>query len=91
MTNFLETCYVGRGRHRRYPWGVVTEFGYQIANLHICSDWLMITKANIQSSRWATVTKLDMWVVLGTSVTHVVCRHQMCILNSAFAYFVLIG
>ena len=31
---------------------------------------------------WATVTKLGMWVVLGTSVMHVVCRHQMRILNS---------
>ena len=32
------------------------------------------------------MTKLGVWVVLGTSVTHVVCRHQMCILNSSFAY-----
>ena len=30
--------------------------------------------------------KLGMWVVLGTSVTHVVCRHQMCILITSFAY-----
>ena len=32
------------------------------------------------------MTKLGVWVVLGTSVTHVVCRHQMRILNSSFAY-----
>ena len=30
--------------------------------------------------------KLGMWVVMGTSTTHVVCRHQMRILNTSFAY-----
>ena len=27
-----------------------------------------------------------MWVVMGTSTTHVVCRHQMRIFNISFAY-----
>ena len=44
------------------------------------------TKANIQSSIWATLMKLGMWIVLGTSVIHMVCRHQMRTLNSSFAY-----
>ena len=33
-----------------------------------------------------TVMKLGMWVVMGTSPTHVVCRHQTRILNTSFAY-----
>ena len=43
-------------------------------------------KLNIQSSVWATLMKLGMWVVMGTSTTHVVCCHQMCIFNTSFAY-----
>ena len=27
-----------------------------------------------------------MWVVMGTSTTHVVCRHRLRISNNAFAY-----
>ena len=30
--------------------------------------------------------KLGMWVVVDTSTTIVVCRHQMCIFNTSFAY-----
>ena len=30
--------------------------------------------------------KFGMWVVMGTSTTHVVCRHQMRIFNASFAY-----
>ena len=30
--------------------------------------------------------KLGMWVVMGTSTTHVVCRHQVSISNTSFAY-----
>ena len=30
--------------------------------------------------------ELGMWVVMGTSTTHVVCRHQMRIFNTSFAY-----
>ena len=41
----------------------------------------------IQSSVWATLMKLGMWIVMGTSTTHVVdSRHQMCIFNTSFAY-----
>ena len=43
-------------------------------------------KSNIQSSVWPTLRKLGMWVVIGTSTTHVVCRHQMLIFNTSFAY-----
>ena len=30
--------------------------------------------------------KLGIWVVGGTSTTHVVCRHQLRIFNTSFAY-----
>ena len=30
--------------------------------------------------------KLCMWVVMGTSTTHIVCLHQMRIFNTSFAY-----
>ena len=30
--------------------------------------------------------KLGMWVVMGTSTTHVVCCHRMRISNTSFAY-----
>ena len=30
--------------------------------------------------------KLGMWEVMGTSTTHVVCRHQMRIFDTLFAY-----
>ena len=43
-------------------------------------------KSNIQSSVWATLMKLGMWVVMGTNTTHVVCRHRMRIFNTSFAY-----
>ena len=39
---------------------------------------------------WDTVTKPGIWVVLRTTVSHEVCRHQMCILYSSFCKFVLI-
>ena len=35
--------------------------------------------------------KLGMRVVMGTSSTHVVCRHQMCIFNTSFAYLFLLA
>ena len=54
---------------------VISKCAYLILHLHICSDWLITTKANIQSSVSATVTKLGMWVVIGRSTTHVVCGH----------------
>ena len=43
-------------------------------------------KLNIQSSVWATLMKPCMWVVVGTSTTHVVYCHQMHIFNTSFAY-----
>ena len=39
-----------------------------------------------QSSVWRTVMKLGTWVVVGRSTTHVVCRHQMHIFDTSFAY-----
>ena len=59
---------------------------YLIPHLHICSDWLIIKKANIQSSVWATVTKLGIWVVVGTSTARMVCCHQMHMFDTSFAY-----
>ena len=35
--------------------------------------------------------KLGMRVVMGTSSTHVVCRHQMRIFNTSFAYLFLLA
>ena len=49
--------------------------------------WLANNKnANIQSSVWAAVKKLGMLVVVGTDITHVVRRQQICIFNISFAY-----
>ena len=45
MTDFCETWYLGSTRNKCYLCGV----SLQIAHLHICSDWLIMTKANIQS------------------------------------------
>ena len=62
---------------------------YPVPLLHICSDGLITKKkknADIQSSVWATVTKLGMFVVVGTDITHVVCHQQICIFNISFAY-----
>ena len=64
-------------------WSVITKCAYLIPHLHICSDWLITKKPHIQSSVWATLMKLDMFVVMGTSTT---CRHQMHIFNTLFAY-----
>ena len=35
--------------------------------------------------------KLGMLVVMGTSTTHVVCRHHMCIFNTSYAYLFWLG
>ena len=50
-----------------------TEISVNAENVHACnySGWLITKKANIQSSVWATVTKLGMWVVVGISKAHV--------------------
>ena len=36
--------------------------------------------------QWPIFIKLGMWVVGGTSITHVVCCHRMRIFNPSFAY-----
>ena len=63
----LQTWYVGSGGQKYLlpTRSVVTEWAYLIRHLHICSDWLIIEKANIQNSVWATVTSLGIWVVVG--------------------------
>ena len=88
MTDFCQTWYVGCGGGAQIlpTWSVVTECAYLIPHLHICSDWLITKKSNIQSSVWATLMKLGMWIVVGTSTTHVVCHYQMRIFNTSFAY-----
>ena len=40
----------------------------------------------IQSSIWATLMELGMWVVMGTSTTHVLFCYRMRIFNTSFAY-----
>ena len=67
-------------------WSVVTKCTYFVPHLHVCSDWLITKKLNIQSFVWATVMKLGMWAMVNTSTTHVVCHHQMCLFNISFAY-----
>ena len=69
-------------------WSVVTECAYLIPHLHICSDWLITKKSNIQSFVWATLMKLGMWVVMGTSTTYVICHHRICIFDTLFAYLI---
>ena len=82
-----ETWYVGSDGHKYYTCGlVVTNCAYLIPHLHICSDWLITKKSNIQNSIWATLMKLGTWVVIGTSTTHVICCHQMHIFNTSFSY-----
>ena len=78
-----ETWYVGSGVHKYYPHGLSSNL---IPDLHVYSDLLITKKANIQSSVWATVTKLGMSVVVDRSTTKVVCHHQMRIFNTSFAY-----
>ena len=73
-----ETWYVGNDGHKYYPiWSVITECAYLIPQLHICSDRL-ITKRNqiSRSSGWASLMKLGMWAVMGTSTIHVGCHYQ---------------
>ena len=43
------------------------------ACMHVCFDWLITNKSNIQNSVWTTLMKLGMWVVMATSIIHVVC------------------
>ena len=88
MTNFCKTWYVGSGGAHVLPmWSVVTECANLIPHLHICSDWLITKKSNIQSSVWATLMKCGIWVVMmGTSMIQVVCQNWMRTLNTSFAY-----
>ena len=79
-----ETWYVGSDGHKYYPHGLSSPNTHLI--WHICSVWLITKKSNIQSSVWATLMKLGMWVVMGTSTNHMVCRHQMSIFNTSIAY-----
>ena len=82
-----ETWYVDSDGHKCYPRSLFSlKCVYLIPHLHICSDWLITKKSNIQSSVWATVMKLGMWVVTCTSTTHMVCRHQIHIFNTSFSY-----
>ena len=38
-----------------------------------------VNLCSLMRRQWPIFIKLGMWVVGGTSTTHVVCRHQMCI------------
>ena len=88
MTDFHQTWCVdsGGGAQVLPTWSVITKCTYLIPHLHICSDWLITKKSSIQISVWATLMKLGMWVVMGTSTIYVVCRHQMRVFNTLFAY-----
>ena len=43
-----ETWYVGSDGHILPMWSVVIECTYLMPHLHICSDWLITKKSNIQ-------------------------------------------
>ena len=55
--------------------------------------WLVNNKEVkiVQSSVWAIVVKLGMWIVVDISTTHMVDRHQMRILNTSFTYLFLLA
>ena len=67
---------------------VVCRYQMRIFNTSFAYLFLLANnkKLNIQSSVWATLMKPGMWVVMGTSTTHMVCCHQMHIFNTSFAY-----
>ena len=81
MTDFHKTCYVSSAGHIQ-SFMKIGPHTYVVCChqlrifllpiLNICSDWLITKKANIQNSVWATVTTLGMWVVVGTSTSHMV-------------------
>ena len=75
---FAYLFWLGNDKKVKYP-----EFcmGYIDETWYVGSDG-----HNIQSSVWATLMKLGMWVVMGTSTTHVICHHHMHIFSTSFAY-----
>ena len=78
--------WVGGGAQVLPTWAVITECAYLIPHVHICSDLANNKNSNIQSSVCATLMKPGLWVVMGTSTTHVICCHQIHIFNTSFAY-----
>ena len=97
MTDFClcKTWYVGSGGHKYYH--VICRYQMPIFSTSAYLFWLAnkINKPkkppNIQSSVWATVRKLGIWVVVGTRITQVVCCHWMRIFDTSFSTSVLIG
>ena len=75
-----ETWYVGSSGLKYYPCLLLSMCMLSTSVAYLF--WLANNKnANIQSSIWATVTKLGMWVLVGTSNTHWVSHHWMHIMN----------
>ena len=69
-------------KHKCYPHGLL------LPNVHHCHEhiffWLVNNNKgkNIQSSIWAALKKLGMWVVLHSSFTHMFCWCQcVCIIS----------
>ena len=88
MTDFYETWYVGSARHKCYlhVGGVSLRTVHYIAHFHICSDWLITTKANIQSSMSYSN---ETWWYMGRGALKdypCVLFLSMCILNTEIAY-----
>ena len=58
----------------------------------ICMYWCKISSTSkgklhsLMRTQWLIFVKLGMWVVGGTSTTHVVCHYWMCIFNTSLAY-----
>ena len=81
-----ETWYVGTDGHKYYSCRLSSPNGHIFNFSFAYLFWLANKKLNIQSSVWVTLMKPGMWVVMGTTITHVVCCHQICIFNTSFAY-----
>ena len=60
----------------------ITGLGCSTPLMHIYLICILTRKTNIQSSVWATVMKLSMWVMVDTSTTHMVCCQWMRIRGS---------
>ena len=61
---------------------------YMYVQMDVCQI-SSTSEGNLRSqmrTQWPIFVKLGIWVVGGTSTTHVVCHHQMRIFETSFAY-----
>ena len=88
MTDFRQTWYVGSGGVTSITHVVCC---HQMRTSNTSFTYLF-SLANNKKSQISRVLyglhwwNLGMWVVMGTSTTHIICCHQMCIFIASFAY-----